>query len=198
VCSSISFLSTHPLSTPSFIHFPPFASFVSPVYLLGDPSSFARGANVHPLLSLVSYQLFSPCCLTHPEGTPQIKLHIYIDDINNISRPVWYTYHPTSSPLQMWWHVSILWQVVFYWWGHWISILELKVLYSCGHQVPISKQEVIPLLMCPPCFYFGTGSSVQLWPPESYFETKSHSSTDVSPMFLFWDKEFCTDAVTMF
>jgi hypothetical protein len=61
-----------------------------PVYLLGDPSSFARGANTHPLSSLVSYQLFSPCCLTHPGSTPQIKLHIYIDNINNISCPVWY------------------------------------------------------------------------------------------------------------
>ncbi len=61
-----------------------------PFYLLGDPSSFACGANIHPVSSLVSYQLFSPCCLTHPEGTPQIKLHIYIDNINNISRPIWY------------------------------------------------------------------------------------------------------------
>ncbi len=39
-----------------------------PVYLLGDPYSFARGANIHPLLSLVSYQLFSPCFLTHPKA----------------------------------------------------------------------------------------------------------------------------------
>ncbi len=69
--------------TPCF----PFAPFNSLVYLLGDPSSFARGANIHPLLSLVSYQLSSPCCLTYPEGTPQIKLHIYIDNIN-IRRPV--------------------------------------------------------------------------------------------------------------
>jgi hypothetical protein len=69
-----------------------FASFNSLVYLLGDPSSFAHGANIHPLSSLVSYQLSSPCCLTHPEGTPQIKLHIYIDDINNISCLVWYIY----------------------------------------------------------------------------------------------------------
>jgi hypothetical protein len=61
---------------------------IPPFYLLGDPSSFARGANIHPLTSLVSYQLSSPCCLTHPEGSPQIKLHIYIEDINNISRPV--------------------------------------------------------------------------------------------------------------
>jgi hypothetical protein len=60
---------------------------ISPFYLLGDPSSFARGANIHPLSSLVSYQLYSPCWLTHPEGTPQIKLHIYIDDINTSAVP---------------------------------------------------------------------------------------------------------------
>ncbi len=37
-------------------------------YLLGDPASFARGANTHPHLSLVCYQLFSPCCFTHPKA----------------------------------------------------------------------------------------------------------------------------------
>jgi hypothetical protein len=61
------------------------------IYLLGDPFSFACGANTHPLLSLVSHQMFSPCYFTHPKGTPQIKLHIY--DINNISCPVWYNSH---------------------------------------------------------------------------------------------------------
>jgi hypothetical protein len=86
---------TFPFGQP--ISCPPFASFSSPytacppVYLLGDSSSFARGANTHPLLSLVGFQLFSPCGLTHPKGTPQIKLHIYIDHINQIGRPVWYT-----------------------------------------------------------------------------------------------------------
>ncbi len=35
-------------------------------YLLGEPASFAHDANTHPLLSLVCYQLFSPCCYTHP------------------------------------------------------------------------------------------------------------------------------------
>jgi hypothetical protein len=70
--------------TPCF----PIASLNSLVNLLGDPSSFARGANIHPLSSLVSYQLSFPCCFTHPEGTPQIKLNIYIDGTNNISHPV--------------------------------------------------------------------------------------------------------------
>jgi hypothetical protein len=39
-------------------------------YLLGDPSFSVRGANIHPLLSLASSQLLTPCCLTHPEDTP--------------------------------------------------------------------------------------------------------------------------------
>ncbi len=58
-----------------------------PLCLLRDPSSYARGANIHPLSSLASYQLFSPCCLTHPEDTAQIKLHIYIDDITTSAAP---------------------------------------------------------------------------------------------------------------
>jgi hypothetical protein len=77
----VTFLFCQP--TPYF----PFASSNSLVYLLGDPSSFARGVIIHPLSSLVRYQLSSPCCLTHPEGTPQTKLHIYTDDINNIVVP---------------------------------------------------------------------------------------------------------------
>jgi hypothetical protein len=85
--SNISLLPTHLLS-PLLLHSIPLTQTSRPVYLLGDPSSFARGANTHPLLSLVGYQLFSPCCLAHPKGTLQIKLHIYIDEINNISRPV--------------------------------------------------------------------------------------------------------------
>ncbi len=40
-----------------------------PFYLLGDPFSCDSGANVHPLSSLANSQLFTPCCLTHPEGT---------------------------------------------------------------------------------------------------------------------------------
>ncbi len=40
-----------------------------PFCLLGDPFSCDCGANVHPLLSLANSQLFTPCCLTHPEDT---------------------------------------------------------------------------------------------------------------------------------
>jgi hypothetical protein len=87
VYSSIFILLAHPLSPPLLYSIPLFASFDSPIYLIGDPSSFARGVNVLTLSSLVSYQLFSPCGLTYPKGTPQIKLHIYIDEINNISVP---------------------------------------------------------------------------------------------------------------
>ncbi len=79
-------LSARPLPPLAF-SIPLSPSFVFPVTYLGDPSSFARGANIHPLSSLVSYQLFSPYYLTHPEGTPQITLHIYIDDINNMAVP---------------------------------------------------------------------------------------------------------------
>ncbi len=65
----------------------PFAWINRPLYLLGDPSSYVRGANIHPLSFLVSYELFSPCCLTCPEDTPQIKLHIYIDNITTSAAP---------------------------------------------------------------------------------------------------------------
>ncbi len=47
----------------------PFAWIDCPFYLLGDPFSCDCGANIHPLSSLVSNQLFTPCCLTHPEDT---------------------------------------------------------------------------------------------------------------------------------
>jgi hypothetical protein len=90
----VTFLFCQPIPSPPLASFNPSYTICPPVYLLGDPSYFARGANTHPLLPLVGYQLSSPCCLTHPEGTPQIKLHIYIDNINNISRPGWYNYYP--------------------------------------------------------------------------------------------------------
>ncbi len=67
----------------------PFAWVNRPLYLLGDPSSYDRGANIHPLSSLVNYQLSFPCCLNHPEDTPWIKLHVYIDDITT---SVWYSF----------------------------------------------------------------------------------------------------------
>jgi hypothetical protein len=89
----------HPLLplTPSLF------TLVNPtLYLLGEPAFLARGANTHPLLSPVCYQLFPPLLFHPPQGTPWIKLHIYLDDINNISRLVWYsiaplTIHRTSS-----------------------------------------------------------------------------------------------------
>jgi hypothetical protein len=46
----------------------PFLHNSTPLYLLGDPASSARGAYTHPLLSLVCYQLLSPCCFTHPKA----------------------------------------------------------------------------------------------------------------------------------
>ncbi len=50
-------------------------------YLLEDPSFGDRGANIHPLSSLVGDQLPTSCFLTLPEDTPQITLHVYIDNI---------------------------------------------------------------------------------------------------------------------
>jgi hypothetical protein len=78
---------TRPLTL--FLLYPaPLIRINLPPYLLEDPFSCARDVNIHLPSSLVSYQLSSPCCLTHPEDTPQIKLHIYIDNINNISHSV--------------------------------------------------------------------------------------------------------------
>jgi hypothetical protein len=50
-------------------------------YLLGDPSFGDHGANIHPLSSLVSDQLFTPCFATLPGDTPHFMLHVYKDDI---------------------------------------------------------------------------------------------------------------------
>ncbi len=68
ICTHDDSLSIHPFllsltSTFLFLYGP-----TSPFYLLGDPASFARDANTHPLLSLVCCQLFSPCCFTHPKA----------------------------------------------------------------------------------------------------------------------------------
>ncbi len=56
--------------TPIFAsrYFFPFTLANPSCYLLGEPASLARGVNTHPLLFLVSYQLFSPCCITHPKA----------------------------------------------------------------------------------------------------------------------------------
>jgi hypothetical protein len=80
------FHNTAPLADPPFC-FPlcPFLTLSmnqSPLfYLLGDPSFGDRGANIHPLTSLVNDQLFTPCFLTLPGDTPRFMLHVYIDDI---------------------------------------------------------------------------------------------------------------------
>jgi hypothetical protein len=53
-------------------------------HLLGNPSFGDRGANAHPLSSLVSDQLFTPCFLTLPNPSrrhPWFMLHVYRDDI---------------------------------------------------------------------------------------------------------------------
>ncbi len=79
---SCHFLSTLPLLLS--LLFPAPTACINPsFYSLGDPSSFARGANTHPLLSLVSYQLFSLAVSPTPR---HLTLHIYIYNINNISR----------------------------------------------------------------------------------------------------------------
>jgi hypothetical protein len=51
------------------LHSPLLMNTSTPFYLLGDPSFGDRGANVHPLLSLVSHQLFTPSSLTLPGDT---------------------------------------------------------------------------------------------------------------------------------
>jgi hypothetical protein len=53
-------------------------------YLLGEPAFLALGANTHPLLSLVCYQLFSPCCFTHPKA-PQRSSYIFTQTTSTTS-----------------------------------------------------------------------------------------------------------------
>ncbi len=62
-------------------------------FLTWRTSFLARGANTHPLLSLVCYQLLTLCYSTHPDTPHRSSYNIYIDDINNISRPIWYSMH---------------------------------------------------------------------------------------------------------
>jgi hypothetical protein len=60
-----------------------------PTFLLTWRTSyFACGANAHPLLSLVCYQLLTLCHFSHPNTPHRSSYNIYIDDINNISCPV--------------------------------------------------------------------------------------------------------------
>ncbi len=59
-----------------------------PAFLLPWRTSFlACDANTHPLLSLVCYQLSALCCFSHPNTPHRSSYNIYIDNINNISRP---------------------------------------------------------------------------------------------------------------
>jgi hypothetical protein len=77
---------TLPLKNPSFCPFlclfPTLLWIQLPFfYLLRDPSFGDRGANIHPLLSLVGDQMPTPCFLTLTEDTPWLTLHVYIDAI---------------------------------------------------------------------------------------------------------------------
>jgi hypothetical protein len=64
----------------------------NPFLLTWRTSFLAPGANTHPLLSLVCYQLLTLCYFAHPDTPHRSGYNIYINDINNISRPVWYNY----------------------------------------------------------------------------------------------------------
>ncbi len=80
-----------PMLIPPLASYCPLFLLITPFYLLGEPAFLACGANSHPLLSLVCYQLLTFCYFTHPDTPHTSGYNIYIDDINNISRPVWYT-----------------------------------------------------------------------------------------------------------
>ncbi len=76
------------VETPCFPHwftsFPPFWMHQPPFLLTWEPSFGDRGANVHPLSSLVSDQLFTPCFLNLPNPSqqhPWFMLNVYRDDI---------------------------------------------------------------------------------------------------------------------
>ncbi len=73
-------------------HYPTLFYICQSLFLLTWRTSFScswceyQSTLVPGLLSTVLPLLLHP-----PQGTPQIELHIYIDDINNISRLVWYS-----------------------------------------------------------------------------------------------------------
>jgi hypothetical protein len=61
-----------PLLPPWIRFIPPFSERNNPpFYLRGDPFFGDSGANVHPLSSLVSDQLLTPCSLTLPHPSRQ-------------------------------------------------------------------------------------------------------------------------------
>ncbi len=85
ICTALSWIPLFwPTPSPCFplcLSLTPCMSKPPLFYLLGDPSFGDRGANIHPLSSLVSNQLFTPCFLTLPGDTQRFMLHVYIDDI---------------------------------------------------------------------------------------------------------------------
>jgi hypothetical protein len=53
--------------------------FLLPAFFLTWRTSFlARGANTHPLLSLVCYQLFTLCYFSHPDTPHRSSYNIYM------------------------------------------------------------------------------------------------------------------------
>jgi hypothetical protein len=87
----IQLMLTPPLAPyyPLFLLATPYLCY--PLFLLTWRTSYlAHGANTHPLLSLVCYQLLTLCYFSHPNTPHRSSYNIYIDDINNISRPIWY------------------------------------------------------------------------------------------------------------
>ncbi len=82
---SVSFPQLGSFSFPFWFTLFPLCMYHFPLfYLLGDLFFGDRGANIHPLSSLVSDQLFTPCFLTLPNPSrrhPWFMLHVYIDDI---------------------------------------------------------------------------------------------------------------------
>ncbi len=90
-------------------------------YLLGEPAFLARSLNTHLLLSLVCYQLFTLCCFTHPDTPRRSSYSIYIDDINNISRPVWYN-------MYYWMELTVLYLSPTLW-------PSIHRLYLCSHHL---------------------------------------------------------------
>jgi hypothetical protein len=96
-CTSIQqFLANPPPCFPLSLHSAP-CYMTQPLFLLTWRTSLLclwceyPSTLVHGLLSTVLTLLLHP-----PQGTPQIKLHLYIDDINNVSRPIWHTLVPTK------------------------------------------------------------------------------------------------------
>ncbi len=85
------FLSTHPLF-PSLLYPAPYCITNLSLYLHTWRSCFFCSWCEYPstlVPGLLSTVL--PLLLPPPQDTRQIKIHIYIDDINNISRPFWYS-----------------------------------------------------------------------------------------------------------